>query len=189
LMAGGYRHLLSPGRIGSMTLRNRIVMTAMGSNQADRDGICGERSRAYYAERAKGCAGLIMIEATAISHPMGVVAPGQVGFSGEQHVPGIKAIVDSVHEHGAKIAMQMQVGGLNAVCDMLAGRPVWTPSIPLPPVAGDMVDGMMEDEYGIAVAPVVAKGTPQYKVLTAQDIEFLRGPTSMAAPSKTDPDC
>jgi 2,4-dienoyl-CoA reductase (NADPH2) len=172
-MTASYPHLLSPGRIGSMSLRNRIVMTSMGSNQADRDGVCGERSRAYYAERAKGGVGLIVIEATAIAHPMGVVAPWQVGFSGEQHVAGIKAIVDSVHEHGAKIAMQMQVGGLNAVCDVIAGRPVWTPSIPPPAVVGDMMDGLMEDEYAIAVAPAIAAGGPKYKVLSAEDIESL----------------
>ena len=56
-MAGSYSRLLSPGNIGSMTLRNRIAMTAMGSNQADRDLICSARGLAYYTERAKGVSG------------------------------------------------------------------------------------------------------------------------------------
>ena len=76
-MPDQYRHVLSPGRIGSMTLRNRIVMTAMGSNQAELDGTCGQGIRAYYEERAKGGVGLIIIEAAAIAHPMGTVTPRQ----------------------------------------------------------------------------------------------------------------
>jgi 2,4-dienoyl-CoA reductase-like NADH-dependent reductase (Old Yellow Enzyme family)/thioredoxin reductase len=172
-MADLYRHLLSPGRIGSMTLRNRIVMTAMGSNQAELDGTCGEGIRAYYAERAKGGVGLIIVEATAIAHPIGTVTPRQVGFSGEQHMPGMRALVDAVHAHGAKIAIQLHMGGLNAVCDTLAGRPLWAPSVPPPPVAGDAVDGFLPDEFDMAVGRIVSAGGFRYKVLSPQDIGDL----------------
>ena len=46
--------LLSPGRIGGLELRNRIVLAAMGSNFAAEDGHCTERLIAYYEARAKG---------------------------------------------------------------------------------------------------------------------------------------
>ena len=42
-----FSHLLAPGKIGTLQLRNRIFLTPMGSNLADEDGITGERIRAY----------------------------------------------------------------------------------------------------------------------------------------------
>ena len=53
-MSTSFPHLMSPGRIGSMTLRNRIIMSPMGSNLAEPDGFCGERIARYYAARAEG---------------------------------------------------------------------------------------------------------------------------------------
>ena len=41
-------HLMSPGKIGKLELRNRIIMTPMGSNLAQTDGHCGERIQRYY---------------------------------------------------------------------------------------------------------------------------------------------
>ena len=56
-----YRHIWTPLRIGSITVKNRIVMTAMTSNYAE-DHILSERHIAFYRERAKGGAGLMITE-------------------------------------------------------------------------------------------------------------------------------
>ena len=48
-----FRKLLQPGSIGPLTLRNRIVMTAMGNNLAE-NGMVTDRQIAYFEERAKG---------------------------------------------------------------------------------------------------------------------------------------
>ena len=53
-MPADYRHLLAPGRIGAMELRNRLVLASMGSNFAEPDGTCNERTIAYYEARARG---------------------------------------------------------------------------------------------------------------------------------------
>jgi len=42
-----YQHLLKPGSIGAMTLKNRFVMAPMGSNFAEENGTAGERLREY----------------------------------------------------------------------------------------------------------------------------------------------
>ncbi|HOM15537.1 MAG TPA: hypothetical protein PLB41_19715 [Rubrivivax sp.] len=44
-MTRAYRALFEPGRIGRLTLKNRIVMAPMGSNFAEEDGTCGPRAR------------------------------------------------------------------------------------------------------------------------------------------------
>ena len=169
-----YRHLLAPGRIGSMPLRNRIFMTPMGSNLADEDGITGDRLRAYYEARAKGGAALITMGSVSIGYPEGSGNWRNEAISDERHVPGVKALADAVHAHGAKLAMQLQHAGLVAMNDMLAGRPIWTPSIPAVGKSdGDMMDGFLEDELAIFTAPFAAMGEPNFKVMTAQDIEHL----------------
>ena len=169
-----YSHLLAPGRIGAMDLRNRIFMTPMGSNLADEDGITGERLRAYYEERAKGGAALIMMGSVSIGYPEGSGNWRNEAISHERHVPGVRALADAVHAHGAKLAMQLQHAGLVAMNDMLAGRPIWTPSIPAVGKSdGDMMEGFLEDELAIFTAPFAAMGAPNYRVMTVQDIEQL----------------
>ena len=169
-----FRHLLAPGRIGAMPLRNRIFMTPMGSNLADEDGITGDRLRAYYEARAKGGAALITMGSVSIGYPEGSGNWRNEAISDERHVPGVRALADAVHAHGAKLAMQLQHAGLVAMNDMLAGRPIWTPSIPAVGKGdGDMMEGFLEDELAIFTAPFAAMGEPDYKVMTAQDIERL----------------
>ncbi len=169
-----FRHLLAPGRIGAMPLRNRIFMTPMGSNLADEDGITGDRLRAYYEARARGGAALITMGSVSIGYPEGSGNWRNEAISDERHVPGVRALADAVHGHGAKLAMQLQHAGLVAMNDMLAGRPIWTPSIPAVGKGdGDMMEGFLEDELAIFTAPFAAMGEPNYKVMTAQDIERL----------------
>ena len=78
-----YRHLLSPGKIGALQLRNRIVMAAMGTNFAAEDGHTTERLISYYEARAKGGAGLIVLETSAALWPRGASMPNTIGFSND----------------------------------------------------------------------------------------------------------
>ena len=55
-----YQTLLSPGHIGPLKLRNRMVVTAMGVNFAEEGGFWGDRILAYHEEQARGGAGLII---------------------------------------------------------------------------------------------------------------------------------
>lgn len=126
-----FAHLLAPGRIGKLELRNRIIVTAMGVNLAE-DGVCGDRIRAYLEEQARGGAGLVSIGVAGVAWPVGGNQPGQVAISEDRFIPGLKAVADAVHAHGAKFSIQLHHGGLVGVEDMMAGRPVWVPSLPKP---------------------------------------------------------
>src|SRR5437868_7210985 len=84
-----FSNLLSPGSIGKMRLRNRLVMTAMGTNTDEEGGFCSERTRAYFAERAKGGVGLIVMGSVGVAYPFGGAAPRQVAISTDQHIPGL----------------------------------------------------------------------------------------------------
>ncbi|MBW2274639.1 MAG: tRNA-dihydrouridine synthase, partial [Deltaproteobacteria bacterium] len=137
--------LMSPGRIGTLELRNRIVMTPMGSNLAEADGHLGERIIRYYEERAKGGAGMVIMGVGAIAWPAGACNPKQVAISDDAFLPGLCEITRRVHGHGAKIAIQLQHAGKVATRDMAVGRPMLVPSIP-EAKAGDLMSEMTREE-------------------------------------------
>ena len=165
-----FSHLLAPGRIGPIQLRNRIIMAPMGSNFAEADGHCGERIQAYYEARAEGGAGLLIMGVCAIAFPAGTAEPYQVGVSSDEFIPGLSRLAERVHKHGAKIAMQLQHAGKNAIRDMAAGRPLWVPSIP-PASSSDMMQALTPEELASFVSAVRGrKGGIQMQVMDQHDI-------------------
>ena len=171
-------HLLSPGRIGGLTLPNRIIVTAMGVNLAEPDGTCGTRIRAFHEEQARGGAGLIVVGVAAVAWPTGAVKPWQVAISEDRFIPGLAAMGEAVHRHGAKFAIQLQHGGLVAMQDMLEGRPVWTPSLPEPP-EGDFTQAFLLEE--LQAAPFSRITSVDFKVMTVDDIRHVVGQFASAA--------
>ncbi len=172
-MSLSFDSLLSPGRIGSMELRNRIVLAAMGSNFASEDGQCNERLIAYYEARAKGGTGLIILETSAACFPNGSTMPNTVAFSDDKFLPGLTHLAQRVHRHGAKIVAQLNHGGKMAQEDTAAGRPIPVPS-PLKRSASDMFHVLTQQEIGhfIKAAGPDGKG-PQYYEMTGQDIAAI----------------
>lgn len=170
-----FEHLLAPGRIGRMDLKNRILVTAMGVNLAE-NGHCGERMRLYLEEQARGGAALVNIGVAGVAWPVGGNQPGQVAISDDRFIPGLRAIADAVHAHGARLAVQLHHGGLVAPEDMLAGRPVWVPSVPQRwEGAGtqQVTDAWTQEELQRAAASGVRMPPPQFHVLTAEDIRTV----------------
>ncbi|MCX5910084.1 MAG: NADH oxidase, partial [Deltaproteobacteria bacterium] len=66
-----YPLLFSPARIGRMKLCNRLVMASLGSNLADVNGAVRDRQIDWYAERAWGGVGLVIVESTNFDHRFG----------------------------------------------------------------------------------------------------------------------
>lgn len=152
-----YQHLLKPGKVGGLTLRNRIMMAPMGSNYADPDGHCSERIQAFYEARAKGGVGLITMGSIAIAFPAGTAEPYQVGISKDEFIPGLKALTERVHKHGAKIAVQLQHAGKTAVRDLAEGRELWVPSLPPAPPQSDIMQAVTPTELSTFVRPPADK--------------------------------
>lgn len=166
----GYAHLLSAGKIGQLELRNRIIVTAMGVNLAETDGTCGARIRAYHERQARGGAALVHSGTAGVAWPLGGNQPGQIAISDDRFIPGIAALADAVHAHGAKFSLQLHHGGPVAMQDMLAGRPVCVPSLPEPPT-GDFTAAFLAEE--LAAAPFSQIGDFSYQVMTAEDIQAV----------------
>ncbi|MDO8673425.1 MAG: hypothetical protein Q7O66_18615, partial [Dehalococcoidia bacterium] len=57
-----FEKLLEPANIGDLSLKNRIVMAPIESRLAEDDGTAGDRLIGYYAARARGGVGLVIVE-------------------------------------------------------------------------------------------------------------------------------
>ncbi|MDB3881715.1 NAD(P)/FAD-dependent oxidoreductase [Gammaproteobacteria bacterium] len=163
--------LVSPAFIGNLELKNRMIMAAMGSNFASQDGYVSEQLAAYYEERAKGGVGLIILETSAITWPAGASMPNMIGFSKDEFIPTLQSLTQRIHQHGAKIAAQLNHSGKIAQEDVIAGRPIPVPSIPKSQPS-DMFGLLTEDEIMnfIKAGGPDGKG-PRYHELSVAEIQ------------------
>ncbi|WP_329199997.1 MULTISPECIES: NADPH-dependent 2,4-dienoyl-CoA reductase [unclassified Streptomyces] len=127
-----YPHLLSPLDLGFTTLPNRVIMGSMHTGLEEHEGGF-ERLAAFYAERARGGAGLIVT---------GGIAPNDAGrpFEGgsrlttEDEAAEHRVITDAVHAEGGKIAMQILHFGRYAYHkDLVAPSALQAPISPFVP--------------------------------------------------------
>ena len=119
---------MQPGQIGSMTLRNRLVMSPMETMYGTPDGLPSERTRDYFASRAKGGVGLITVGATGIDHRH-PETPGGLHLATDAAVDAHRALVDVVHEHGAKIQPQIVHAGPDGLGPEMHGVTSLGPSV------------------------------------------------------------
>ena len=136
-------HLLAPGRIGSLELRNRILMCPMGDNQATGGGYVTDQQIDYFEARARGGAALLLVGSVGVTAPEGLSSPRQSAIGGVDFVEGWRRLADRVHAHGAKVALQLVHNGKGAVEDIIAARPLLVPSLPEKPPAADPLMGML----------------------------------------------
>ena len=102
--------LFSPGRMGPMQLRNRVVMAPMVVQLGSESGAVTPRTVDYYVRRAAGGAGLVIVEASYIA-PEAKAFACQLGIDRDGLVPGHFELVEAIHRHGAKVALQIHHGG------------------------------------------------------------------------------
>ncbi len=85
-------------------------MPPMCMYTAEEDGFVTPWHVNHYTTRAVGGVGLIMVEATAVE-PSGRISANDLGIWSEDHIEGLKKIVDSVHQNGGKIGIQLAHAG------------------------------------------------------------------------------
>ncbi|OBI83971.1 hypothetical protein A9X01_20125, partial [Mycobacterium asiaticum] len=84
-----------------MPVRNRVVMSPMETMYGTGDGLPSQRTRDYFAARAHGGVGLITLGATGVDHRH-PETPGGLHLATDAAGDAHRALVDVVHEHGAK---------------------------------------------------------------------------------------
>ena len=123
LTAGNFSHLFSSGVINGLHLSNRVIMPAMATNYAADDGGVTERLVDYYAARAQGGTGLIIVENTNVDYPNGKAGAYQLRIDSDEFIEGLSKLVDSIHSTGCKVGLQINhAGGLANVHQIGAER-------------------------------------------------------------------
>ena len=114
-----YKKLLSPGKIGSLELKNRAIMAPMSAALGNPDGTVSDPLIAYLTARANGGVGMIITEYCFVTED-GRSSDHQISITDDDKIPGLKKLVDAVHAHGAKICLQLQHGGRRSMVRVMA---------------------------------------------------------------------
>jgi len=123
-----YPHLFTVGKIGSLKLKNRVVMPAMGTRLATTNGELTEQQIRYYEERAKGGTGLIITEFTTVDFELGRAAANQLRFDDDCFIPGFRRLADAVHTYGARVFVQLHHAGRESTSYLTGGKQIVAPS-------------------------------------------------------------
>lgn len=100
-----FNHLFTPKKIGSLWIKNRILSTGHMTSYVQ-DGIPTDRLIAYHKERAKGGAGLIIVEANAV-HPTAFFTADTICAFKDEVIPYYKKLAEAVHSYGTKMFVQL----------------------------------------------------------------------------------
>lgn len=100
------RKLFEPIKIGEMELPNRIIMPAITTYY---DFEEGDRQANFYAARARGGAGLLIIGALQALYPGRKSDIGVVNIHSDSDIPKLRAIVTAIHNSGSRAAAQLAV--------------------------------------------------------------------------------
>ena len=154
--------LFTPISIGKVRLRNRVVMAPMGTRLSSFGGWPTERSRDYYAARARGGVGLVVMEFAGVTRT-GRGSHHTGGLYDDRMIPNYRMVVEAIHGHGAKAALQLAHSGAAAAAAVTGVQPVAPSSVPL--AGGDVPRALTQEElqelvaaFGQAAARAVAAG-------------------------------
>jgi 2,4-dienoyl-CoA reductase-like NADH-dependent reductase (Old Yellow Enzyme family) len=104
--------LFDPFALKSVTLRNRIAVSPMCQYMAE-DGVVNDWHRVHYEGLARGGAGLVVVEATAVS-PEGRITLADLGLWNDEQANALRPIVGSIKRWGAVPGIQIGHAGRKA---------------------------------------------------------------------------
>lgn len=119
--------LFSPINIGTMKVKNRIVLAPMHTDYGADDGTVSDRLRDYLVARARGGVGLLTMEMCTVSENQPYM-PKTIGLWHDRYLPGLRKLTDAVHSHGAKIIPQMAHPGPESLAPYYHGTDTKGPS-------------------------------------------------------------
>ncbi|MDD2620366.1 MAG: FAD-dependent oxidoreductase, partial [Syntrophomonadaceae bacterium] len=102
-----YPDLFSPGYIGNMLIKNRVVMAPMLVSYANPDGEVSDALVEYYEARARGGVGLIIVEAACVDAPTGRESFRQVNIDNLRYLAGLERLARSIKAYGSRVFLQL----------------------------------------------------------------------------------
>ena len=106
-----FKHIFEPFTVRRMTVKNRIMMTPMGTNYGEQNGEMSFLHINYYEQRAKGGTGLIMVENASVDSPEGSNGTTQLRIDHDNYIPRLFKLTETIHKHGTCIGIQLNHAG------------------------------------------------------------------------------
>jgi 2,4-dienoyl-CoA reductase-like NADH-dependent reductase (Old Yellow Enzyme family)/thioredoxin reductase len=103
-------------------------MAPMGTNLASERGEVTDQLINYYAERARGGTGLIIVEVTGIDHPVSDAIAAQLRIDDDSYIPSLARLTEQLHNHGAKVFVQLHHAGGQTTARKTGGAKPVVPS-------------------------------------------------------------
>ena len=126
------QQLFTPGKIGGVSIPNRIVCTSMVTNYCDDDGRATDRFVDYFEAKARGGYGLIMSEALVVD-PAGKGFANEAGIWEDGQIEGLSRMTAAIHRHGSRTFAQLLHAGRQTTSQTTGGiRPEAPSPIPCP---------------------------------------------------------
>ncbi|MFZ5392267.1 MAG: FAD-dependent oxidoreductase [Patescibacteria group bacterium] len=126
-----FPNLFSPISIGTMTVKNRIVMPPMVRNYASTSGEVTDKYIKHIKSIAAGGTGLLILEASYISSE-GKGFTHELGIDKDKQLAGLKKLAEIAHQYGAKIGPQLYHAGRQTHHLTTGKQPVAPSTIPCP---------------------------------------------------------
>lgn len=123
-------YLTQPIQIGSLTLKNRLVMPPMATSSAESDGTLTQAILDYYNEKSVGgYISLIIIEHSYIA-PEGKASENQLSVAEDRMVERLTELAEVIHQNGSKAVMQINHAGSSTSSQIIGITPVAPSSVP-----------------------------------------------------------
>jgi len=116
-------HLLQPIKIGTLNLKNRLVMPPMATSKSEENGRISQAVIDYYNEKTQGgYISLVIIEHSFISQE-GKASARQLSIADDCFIDDLKKLSDTIHHNGSKAVMQINHAGSAASRDITGLAP------------------------------------------------------------------
>lgn len=138
------RKLFTPIKIGNLEIKNRFMMAPMENGHATFGGGINDSIVAFLVERAKNDVGIIMSGSIAVT-PEGRGLPTQLCSYDENLIPGMKTLVDKIHQAGSLLGAQIYHAGRQATAAVTGIQPIAPSAMPCQILNNDPREMVAED--------------------------------------------
>lgn len=126
-----YSLLFSPITLGGLTVKNRVVMAPMLVCYGLSSGEVSPRQLDYYEARARGGAGMIVVEAACI-HQSGLATATQLRIDNPRYISGLEHLTETIKAHGVGVFIQLLHAGRQTSSLVTGEQPVAPSPLPCP---------------------------------------------------------
>lgn len=172
-MQSKYKYIFEPFTVRHMTMKNRIVMTPMGTNYGEQNGEMSFLHINYYEQRAKGGTGLLIVENASVDSPLGSNGTTQLRIDHDSYIPRFFKLCETIHNQGACIAIQINHAGASAQSARTNMQPVSASDIPSK--AGGEIPRPLEKEEILQIVKKYGEAAKRAQIAGFDAVEIHAG--------------